>query len=46
MVTKLMGLSDEICYRKRKENVMADVLSRREREEVIECATITTIVPE
>ena len=44
-LTKLMELSYKIHYRKGKENVVADALSRR-GDQGLECTVITTIVPE
>ena len=44
-LTKLMGLSYEIHYRKGKENVVANALSRRSGED-LECTAITNVVPE
>ena len=44
-LTKLMGLSYEICYKKGKENVVADALSRIGKEEA-KCAITTTVIPE
>ena len=40
-----MGLSYEICYKKGRENVVADALSRKGREEA-ECTVTTTVIPE
>ena len=44
-LTKLMGLSYEICYKKGKENVVADALSRKGRDEA-ECVVTSTVTPE
>ena len=41
-----MELSYEICYRKGKENVVLDALSRREKREESECTAITIVIPE
>ncbi|XP_027088576.1 uncharacterized protein [Coffea arabica] len=45
-LTKLLGLSSEIHYKKWNENVAADALSRRASNEVGEYAELACIIPE
>ena len=45
-LTKLLGLSYEIQYRKGKENVAADALSRRASKEEGDCTELTCVIPE
>ena len=44
-LTKLLGLSYEIHYKKGKDNVAANALSRQGREETGECTAISCAVP-
>ena len=45
-LTKLLGLSYEIQYKKGRENVVADALSRRASSEEGDCTALVCVIPE